>query len=437
MRPSDLQRLVSSSRWKDTVLRAFAEHGEAPPTDALHIGYVRYKPDAGCLLGIQTLDDDGDVPVGYVKLFDREDPETCYRKYAGWESDGGWVALAPDLNAVLFRFPLDRAVRSLRFLVDRNRLKHVLHESAEGFSPSGQRIRGSKSRLHLLKYKPERRCIVRADLVTKDERTGARSERRIVAQANGDDSGARVHAVTAHLHRAAAELRDLSIARPLGYDAERRILCTEWVEGDALGGVLHEGRAAPGCEAAGRALRELHALPVPALAAAKGDPTDRARRILEDLDRITDGDLEDVSDGLRRRLESRLEAAGARPHALVHGDFYFHQVILEGDGCRLIDWDETGVGDPRTDVGNFLAHLHLREIQGRLAPDDATALRHAFRQGYESTLDDATLDTFTAVQLVLLSLVPFRNLRAGWREECRAILRRSGELLNARREVHS
>lgn len=422
---------------------AFRARGEAIPDGAPAISYVRFKPDVGCLLGVHAGASGADggrrvgapEPLGYLKIFvDSHAAAECVTKYRPRERNGGWVELLPDARTVFFRFPLDRNVRGLRFVTDVNRLKHLLHAGTADFEPHGLRVRGGRSRVELLKYKPERRCIVRADLAVRDERTGERGARQIVAQANGDDSAADVLRVLRHL-REHGDRGALRVPRPLGYDASNRVLLLEWVEGEELGATLQSVRAEETCAATGCVLRELHATPPPpGPPIPSAEPVrERVLRILFDLARTGGGSFASRAKDLRVRLAGALHDVGAAPPCLIHGDFYFHQVIVGSDGCRIIDWDETAPGDARADVANFLAHLHLRELQGALDAERAERLREAFLDGYrDGGAVPAALDTFTAAQLVLLCLSPFRGLAPDWRERCEAILDRADSLLGAR-----
>ena len=43
----------------------------------------------------------------------------------------------------------------------------------------------------------------------------------------------------------------------------------------------------------------------------------------------------------------------------VHRDFYYSQVLVNGDQLTLIDFDLFALGDPAIDVANFVAHLYF------------------------------------------------------------------------------
>lgn len=58
---------------------------------------------------------------------------------------------------------------------------------------------------------------------------------------------------------------------------------------------------------------------------------------------------------LRERAPERAEAlAAAGPDTLLHGDLWPSNVIVCGDGVRLVDWDEAGVGPYGFDLSTLL-----------------------------------------------------------------------------------
>lgn len=66
-----------------------------------------------------------------------------------------------------------------------------------------------------------------------------------------------------------------------------------------------------------------------------------------------------------------------RPAGTAHNDFYDDQMLALPDGrVALVDFEETGPGDPMLDVGNFLAHLRWRTHLGRRRGSDAGAAYH-------------------------------------------------------------
>lgn len=431
MRPDDLRAVAESPALRERLQEALRSRALDVP-ERFRIGYVRYKPEVGCLFGLHAEGSDDARPLGYLKVFHAGGAVTCHDKYVARTKRGGWALPLPELDAVFFGFPLDRNVRGLPFVTVAERLKHVLHGCVADLSPEGERVRAKRSAVRLLKYKPERRCIVQADLSTKQASTGLEGERRVVVQANGDDSGTRVLRVLEHLSEPGRFAPGLVVPRPLGYDAPRRILVQAWVPGQPLGERLDGPDAAAECAGVAWMLRVLHEGPVPGGLPAGGgrELSLRASTILRDLARVGGAEIAPLA----VQLDAELTRAGSRSRAgsavLIHGDLHYHQILVDADAARLIDWDECAVGEGLADVGNFVAHLHLREIEGALAAPRAALLRDEFVRAYFAPRRaPADLDRFTALQLVLLSMTPFRRLSTRWESETRVILQRSRDLL--------
>jgi aminoglycoside phosphotransferase (APT) family kinase protein len=73
--------------------------------------------------------------------------------------------------------------------------------------------------------------------------------------------------------------------------------------------------------------------------------------------------LEQALDGLRATA-AKLQAG---PYVPSHRDFYDKQILVDGERSALLDLDMACLAEPELDLGNFLAHLHLRELQGSLS----------------------------------------------------------------------
>jgi aminoglycoside phosphotransferase (APT) family kinase protein len=84
---------------------------------------------------------------------------------------------------------------------------------------------------------------------------------------------------------------------------------------------------------------------------------------------------------IERRL-ARLEPVVPVP---VHRDLHDKQVLVTPGGVLgLLDFDTLALGDPALDLGNLLAHLDLRALQGRCSSSDAERLAAALLDGYRA-----------------------------------------------------
>ena len=76
------------------------------------------------------------------------------------------------------------------------------------------------------------------------------------------------------------------------------------------------------------------------------------------------------------------------PTGMAHNDFYDDQLLVLADGrMALVDFEETGPGDPLLDIGNFLAHLGWSSTTG-------SAERAAAKEAYRTVFRDAALKRF-------------------------------------------
>jgi Ser/Thr protein kinase RdoA (MazF antagonist) len=102
------------------------------------------------------------------------------------------------------------------------------------------------------------------------------------------------------------------------------------------------------------------------------------------LHRATDH-LPDAADRLAAVAaiaRDRLAALPPVPARGLHRDFYFDQVLVDGDRIWLVDLDLYAGGDPAIDIGNFLAHLDELALRrhGEIAAHAPQA--EAFLAGY-------------------------------------------------------
>ncbi|MGH2949349.1 MAG: phosphotransferase family protein, partial [Solirubrobacteraceae bacterium] len=115
-------------------------------------------------------------------------------------------------------------------------------------------------------------------------------------------------------------------------------------------------------------------------------------------------------------------ALPAAEPAPLHRDLHDKQVLVDPHGgVGLLDFDTLATGDPALDVGNLLAHLDLRALQGRCTPDDAGRAAAAFLAGYEAGADlEERAAVFAAATRVRLACV--YALRPAWRHLGEALL---------------
>ena len=135
------------------------------------------------------------------------------------------------------------------------------------------------------------------------------------------------------------------------------------------------------------------------------------RQVLQDHD-VTRRALKRATAGLDPFVKSW------QPSTVAHNDFYDDQLIRIPDGrIALVDFEETGLGDPLLDIGNFLAHLRWSatfggEVESQASGDCYDLFRTAAleRFGWQ----ERELNLREAVCIFRVCTNPVRHLAPDW-----------------------
>ncbi len=202
------------------------------------------------------------------------------------------------------------------------------------------------------------------------------------------------------------------VPRIAGHWPDGGVIWTPRIPGENLRLQIRAGKR-PDPEVILRGLESLWATPPPSAQAAPFDLAWRYR----DAKRVLDHASRD-HDHLRRAfldavsvLDPFVEAW--TPAAIAHNDFYDDQLLALPDGRMvLVDFEETGPGDPLLDVGNFLAHLSWASAHGNAGRSRARAeYRAAFRDAaiHRFHWDERDLNLREALCLLRLCTTPVRR----------------------------
>ncbi len=404
------------------------------------VTYVRYKPDTSLIAGYRFSTDNASQPavLGYGKLVPAPRAREAFAKanaIAEKQSESHVLSLDP-LPLFFHLFPFDREIRGLRHLMNRDKLKRIARDTISWGSPA-VRVSGKRTSLSLLRYKPERRAVVAADFGLVDETTGRESRQLAHLKAYAHRAGESATRVAGWLAAAPRSEHAPRLARTLAYDPATEILIQERLSGC---GFLESRDVVAAARRVGSALAWLHAA---GAARESGDAAPQRSTIALGLAevRATSAFLTRLGgDGVSARAASLLDELDRAipidvPLTMTHGDFHYHQVLVDGETISLVDFDEAGNGDPRVDVGNFIAHLRLLGVHNPETAERWAHVEAAFLEGYRREANAAALDLdtqlpwFIALGLARLAVVPFRDLMSDWPRETGAILRAGVECL--------
>jgi aminoglycoside phosphotransferase (APT) family kinase protein len=402
--------------------------------------YVRLKPGAGAIVGYRLHGAGGRDGAASVPAYVRSLPDgraallaEKWRHMRPAETPfGAGVRILPGGGSILFVFPNDAALRGLRLVSDIEKLKRTLTK-LDDRAIRGCRVRGSKSRLRPVRYKPERRFIAAADLSLKDDARSERREAKVFLRFFPDGRGERIRRTASHLREHAG---GSLIPRPLGALLEGRLYVEESVEGpEIVRGVL-EGDADP--EAVADSLRRLHGAP---------PPTGSVRSLGEQLSRVAGGfralahldrRLASTADSLIDRIaRNRPDSHEPGPiHGPIHGDLHLHQILESPRGPVFVDFERAAVGDALEDLGNLVAHLLTLAEFDQPSRQNIHAFKDRLVDAYlraAKGVRPADLDFFTACGLMERALLNFRRLDSEWRARAGSTLALAASVLEKRR----
>jgi len=390
----------------DAFADAWRAQAAATDIESAELTYLRYKPATNCVASYR-IRSAREIRTVYAKAYGA-DAATKLRKAQGRSSG----VVCADLGIAAFAFPEDVKLRTLSRLALPARRRALF---ARIFRGSEGRRDGA---LHTLGYKPERRYVARFE-----PEIGADALLKFYAP-EGFPQAAR--------NRKAFESRGvLRIAGRCGGSKRHGVLAFEWLRGTPLRDVLADPLAdVAALSKVGAALAALHAQAGSALAPRNSQLESAQLRDLAATIGFLLPPLARRAASLAERVSTRLVRAGGA-HCAIHGDLYDKQVLLGSERVAILDLDQAAHGDPRSDLGLFVAHLERDHLLGQLDASRVADASGALVQGYQEATGVRVeeLAAHVAGGLLRLAHHPFRNHTPGWPDHTVQILERVAEIL--------
>ncbi|MCU0863439.1 MAG: phosphotransferase [Planctomycetes bacterium] len=407
-----LQQALDAEAIAALVQRHLLRSGELV---ALQPDYIRWKDLDGSLVGWRvTVRDDTGEHETYVtartapphRLAD-EAGRLLHREEEDWAGLGAFsLSAAGDL--LLLAFPIDRAMHDLRRLVRASKVRSLVTGTCPSVVPDGQRFSKSRSRFTLVRYKPERRAVLRWQLGTVDARGQRADGSTIWIRCHAEAQAPRTAVATA-----AAAAAGVRCPRTLGINHDR-LMIESHLDGVPFAPAEHPRHLG----AAAAAVARLHDS-----GAVSGLPLhgpvqelDLALRAAEDLGRLLPA-LQPRAEALADQLAARIPAAG--PGVLAHGDLHPGQLLVADDDAALCDFDRACVAPVALDLATFRAHCERSD--GARGATLAQAFATAYARHRELPAVDE-LDWWSASALLRGSVGPFRSLQHDWPQRCQLAL---------------
>jgi len=313
---------------------------------------------------------------------------------------------APDLRVLFQVFPADRRLAALARAVDGGAMAPVL-EAALAARTGHARV--ADVAVHVVRYKPERKCVLRYDLTWAG---GAAPSRPAVVYAKVARRAKfeRTRHILGRI-RAADDGLGFELPEPLGTLSE---LCMEFfsrLPGVRLSTLVAADAFPRLCERAAASLLHFHTLPVTlgwerGVAADVAKVTDRAAEFAT----LFPGERQRIA-ALRRDLRARLGAMRPSRLRLTHGDFQGDNILIDGVRLALVDLEDCAMGDPADDVGSNWAQLTWHTLEAGARTPIPNLGRQAFLAAYLGRTDAETAARVPTYAAMRCFLYAFQRLR--------------------------
>ena len=279
----------------------------------------------------------------------------------------GWRCVLRDLRLVLWSEESDQALPALPTLVDpaaaEQLLAPILHRAGyrDATITSCEPV--------VVRYKPGSRCTVVVHLRYDQHADGAAAPSPVVLKTHQGDKGEVAWAaMTALWQRPQGWRHAVTLAEPLGYLPEERILVQGPVPEDRTLKELAREAIGAGDPEMLETLKGELARTARALAALHGSGVSYGRTAtlqeeISEVDEVVNRlslsvpELAAAARPLLRQLVTRSESEPPDPIVPAHHDFRPAQVLLAGGSVGFIDFDGACMAEPALDLGRFRAKL--------------------------------------------------------------------------------
>lgn len=437
-----------------SVVAFLAEKTEGiiPSSAEGRITYIRYKPETNCLIAYATNFVDSHTGEAkeillYAKCFTTPDFLNAVQKAhtRRWVTPlfGLPVISLPEWNTLFYLFPNDALIKGLRVVASPKKIQRLLYRyldsdngSRPGFESKIWRISDRRLKTTVLRYKPERRAVLRCQTRAVHRETGQKRSVVCYLRFYADDCGTEIFRTTRQLYNLHGSSAFLETPAGYGYEANLRLLIIGEVGGipllnrfEQLCAESQPEELQTDFQRIAKALAVFHKSPL-------SQPGMRVENdFLSEL-AVARATLEFLVPELQAQIALLVTSLQSqppdfRPTGLMHGDLHFGQILIAPEKIGFLDFDRTTSGPGLYDVGNFLANLWLLKVGGRIANPQPLAIRfvEAYQKAAKQHIPQSAINWWTAFCLVLLAVEPFRRFETDWSLTIRKIVETAQERL--------
>jgi len=269
-------------------------------------------------------------------------------------------------------------------------------------------------KISLLKYKPERRCVIKYDL-------GSVSKNSKIKECS-------VIGKTFHNERGEENFRIMQFLKSSGlpvpnsfYIPEIKLLLTKYLKGKELQFFVDDPSFPTYVKNAAIEVARLHKVPIELNFLKNVYLDEEKKHFLGKLEKfqlefpLMKDNIINFSLNFNRKFLNR----GGRELTFVHGELDPTQLMVSKSKIWFVDFDVFKISHPAIDVGRFLAYLNRLSIKRYSEINRLNKMEKLFLQNYLSTFSGSNelqrqILICQAMECVKVAIIQFRRQRPGW-----------------------
>lgn len=326
----------------------------------------------------------------------------------------------PELDMVVWRFPLDPAMDQLSTLWNMDwplanlPVGKMPHDWVAPYTGLGRVDRC------VIKYSPERSCIIRFDLPQR-VKTQTESPRALYAKVYAGGDGALAYERQRFFNNPPPDNLGLAIhtAPALAYDQSLRIFWQGEAAGDSLESVLTHNSEASYLDQVGHGLASVHAsgLGSTSVVTLKHRISECVKKIAKLVPAFPScaTQLKVISHTLERAVATYTLSVTAEDPATLYGDFHPRQMLIADGKVCFLDFDSMVRGAPESDLAEFFVALLDLELQPERLREAVAHILTAYQRDAMRPICHELLRLYTRIEYMEHVYRLFLRLNPGWR----------------------
>ena len=372
--------------------------------------------------------------LAYARAFAREEYGDALRRVglSRWASTDEGLSITPlhDLSAIAYWFPNDERLDGLRRVVVPKKLQRLLYAHCSEYPAASWRVSDRSIRLQIIRYKPERRAVIRCRFRAQEIDGSERHERFVYLGLYERERLEGLAVNIARIRELAKDAQHWTTASLIGIDEDDALVIWDELRGKPLRDLLSTNDWEPAIDSCARAIAEMHEADgstLPSRESIESQLADVSAYLLNTLP-----ECHELITGIARRLAQSETLSKSEHRSIVHGDLHPGQLIIDGAQVGIIDFDRARCGNPMEDLGNLRAQLWLGPPGERGYESDVVFDRFLAAYTHARAIDTppGALEEWTAFSVFRSAAVPLGRFEPNWRQRARNILHESKSLLS-------